>query len=111
MLQLLQQLQLQQELPLPMLLLPQQHQMIISRMMIQQQLLPPKPLLHIQRTSYGFVDRCPVSFHSMRSGGKRSSSYQSRSLVTSSPALRESDLLNTPRSIRTSRRVSELSAT
>ena len=31
----------------PQLLLPQQHQMMISRMMIQQQLPPPKPLLHI----------------------------------------------------------------
>jgi hypothetical protein len=32
----------------PQPLLPQQHQTMISRMMIQQQLLPPKPLLHIQ---------------------------------------------------------------
>ena len=31
----------------PQLPLPQQHQMMISRMMIQQQLPPPKPLLHI----------------------------------------------------------------
>jgi len=31
----------------PQLLLPQHTQMIISRMMIQQQLPPPKPLLHI----------------------------------------------------------------
>lgn len=36
----------------PLLPLPQQHQTIISRMMIQQQLLPPKPLLHIWETSY-----------------------------------------------------------
>jgi len=51
----------QQELPQPVPqllpqppqpLLPQQHQMMISRMMIQQQLPPPKPLLHIQETSY-----------------------------------------------------------
>ena len=35
-----------QPLP-PQLPLPQQHQMMISRMMIQQQLPPPKPLLHI----------------------------------------------------------------
>ena len=32
---------------LPQLLLPQHTQMIISRMIIQQQLPPPKPLLHI----------------------------------------------------------------
>ena len=36
----------------PQLLLPQQHQTMISRMMIQQQLPPPKPLLHIRGTSY-----------------------------------------------------------
>ena len=35
----------------PQLLLPQQHQTMISRMMIQQQLPPPKPLLHIDETS------------------------------------------------------------
>ena len=43
------ELQPQPQLLPPQLLLPlpQQHQMIISRMMIQQQLPPPKPLLHI----------------------------------------------------------------
>lgn len=35
-------------LPFP---LPQQHQTIISRIIIQQQLLPPKPVLHIWETS------------------------------------------------------------
>ena len=46
--------QLQQQPPEfpPQLLFPQQHQMMISRMMIQQQLPPPKPLLHIRGTSY-----------------------------------------------------------
>ena len=39
------------QLLLPFPLLPQQHQTIISRMMIQQQLLPPKPVLHIWETS------------------------------------------------------------
>lgn len=104
----MQQLQ-QLLLPQPMLLLPQQHQMMISRMMIQQQLLPPKPLLHIQRTSYGIVDRWAVSIHSMPGEGK-GSSYQTRLLVTRSAALRASDLVNTPRSNRTSFRVSSLSA-
>ena len=33
--------------PIEQLPLPQQHQMMISRMIIQQQLPPPKPLLHI----------------------------------------------------------------
>lgn len=42
---LLLQPQLLPQLPQP--LLPQQNQMMISRMMIQQQLPPPKPLLHI----------------------------------------------------------------
>lgn len=41
------QLQPQPQPELPMLLLPQQHQMMISRTMIQQQFPPPKPLLHI----------------------------------------------------------------
>ena len=40
-------LQPQPQLLPPQLPLPQQHQMMISRMMIQQQLPPPKPLLHI----------------------------------------------------------------
>ena len=40
-------LQPQPQPELPMLLLPQQHQMMISRTMIQQQFPPPKPLLHI----------------------------------------------------------------
>lgn len=51
-----QQVLLLQPQPFPqppqLLPLPQQHQMMISRMMIQQQLPPPKPLLHIQGTSY-----------------------------------------------------------
>ena len=50
-----QQVELPQPQPFPLLLqplLPQPHQMMISRMMIQQQLPPPKPLLHIQETSY-----------------------------------------------------------
>ena len=38
--------------PLLLFPLPQQHQTIISRIMIQQQLLPPKPVLHIWETSY-----------------------------------------------------------
>lgn len=50
--QLQPQLQSQQQLPPLQPLLPQQHQMMISRMMIQQQLPPPKPLLHIRGTSY-----------------------------------------------------------
>ena len=33
----------------PQLLFPQQHQTMISRMMIQQQLPPPKPLLHMMK--------------------------------------------------------------
>ena len=41
------ELQPQPQLLPPQLPLPQQHQMMISRMMIQQQLPPPKPLLHI----------------------------------------------------------------
>ena len=49
----LQLLQVLPQLLHPLLPLPQQHQMIISRMMIQQQLPPPKPLLqHIFGTSY-----------------------------------------------------------
>ena len=43
--------QLQQQPPEfpPQLLFPQQHQTMISRMMIQQQLPPPKPLLHMMK--------------------------------------------------------------
>lgn len=54
---------LQPLLPLP---LPQQHQTIISRMMIQQQLLPPKPVLHIWETSYELLTVRSVTSHPMQ---------------------------------------------
>lgn len=46
-----------QPLPPQLELLPQQHQTMMSRMMIQQQLPPPKPVLHIRWNLLRDVDR------------------------------------------------------
>ena len=95
------------QLLFPQSLLPQQHQMMISRMMIQQQLPPPKPLLHIQRPPKRCRSISSTSFHPMRlhQFGAFLFSHYIRRLVTIACAARQASYVNTPFSCNRSLRV------
>ena len=88
----------------PQLPLPQQHQMMISRMMIQQQLPPPKPLplLHISEPPCD-VDRSVRSYTILCA--KAVNVSHKRQPLTSPRAACHSSQPNTPFSISASARV------